>query len=253
MWQEATGTTAAVVGQPVGRLLDKKSGLVRGANLVPAFAGWTGTNGGVVSVVNGRLRLTNGSAAAGRATINFPVVVGSTYEITGTKFNGTSSGSVNLRSGQAETQTQYLTSSGAGDTRAIFEAGTTTEYVTVISGDAVIGNYVEIESMAVCAIPGNHGAQATSASRPTLLSPPAKLDYDGVDDSLGITFPVSLGAACTVARAVPGVGASILTAQTIGTSYTDSTDHCGLVIINRALTGTETASLTRYLNAKAGV
>jgi len=62
-----------------------------------------------------------------------------------------------------------------------------------------------------------------------------------------------LGSTCTVARAVQGVGASILTNQTIGTTYTDNTDHCGLIIIDRALTTQETADVTTYLNTKAGV
>lgn len=86
-----------------------------------------------------------------------------------------------------------------------------------------------------------------------LRDTPRRIDYDAVDDSLGITFPASLSAACTVARSIPGVGAQILTGQTIGTSFTDNVDNCGLVIVNRALTAAELANLTRYLNQRAGV
>ena len=82
---------------------------------------------------------------------------------------------------------------------------------------------------------------------------PRKVDYDGIDDKLTTTFP-NLGADVTIARSVPGSGASILTGQTIGAgAWDDNTDHCGLVIVNRALTAGETALLTRYLDAKAGV
>uniref|UniRef100_UPI00258CD073 hypothetical protein n=1 Tax=Pseudomonas sp. TaxID=306 RepID=UPI00258CD073 len=66
-------------------------------------------------------------------------------------------------------------------------------------------------------------------------------------------FPASLGAACTVARSIPGVGAQILTSQTIGTSFVDNVDNCALIIINRALTAAETTNLTNWLNWRAGV
>jgi hypothetical protein len=82
---------------------------------------------------------------------------------------------------------------------------------------------------------------------------PARIDYDEVDDALVTTWASSLGTNCTVGRAVAGVGASILTGQTIATTYTDNTDHCGLVIIDRALSPQETLSLTRYLNRKSGL
>lgn len=82
---------------------------------------------------------------------------------------------------------------------------------------------------------------------------PLMIDYDTVDDALVCTFPIDMGTNCTVARAVRYSGASILTGQTIATTYSDTTDHCGLVIVNGALNATETAKLTTYLNRKAGV
>lgn len=82
---------------------------------------------------------------------------------------------------------------------------------------------------------------------------PHFIRFDGVDDKLTTTFP-DLGSNATIARSVPSVGASILTGQTIGAgAWYDSTNHCGLVIVNRALTGPETASLTAYLNELAGI
>ncbi len=82
---------------------------------------------------------------------------------------------------------------------------------------------------------------------------PTYLKFDGVDDAQDVTFPLALGNSCTVARAVPDMGASILTAQTIGTTYSSTATHAGLIIIDRALTAPETATVTAYLNAKAGV
>jgi hypothetical protein len=82
------------------------------------------------------------------------------------------------------------------------------------------------------------------------LSPP-RLVFDGIDDTHLITFPSSLGSNCTIGRSLPGVGAQILTNQTIGTSFNVTTTDSGLVIINRALTAGETAGLTSYLEDAA--
>lgn len=82
---------------------------------------------------------------------------------------------------------------------------------------------------------------------------PYYLAFDGVDDYLRTTFP-NLGSNVTIGRSIPGTGASILTGQTIGAgNWDDSTSHCALVIIDRALTGPETALLTEYLNTRAGL
>ena len=75
-------------------------------------------------------------------------------------------------------------------------------------------------------------------------------NYDAIDDVLDTTFASALGSSCTVARAVVGQPPVILTNQTIGTSYATTTDNAGLLVINRALTPAETASLTTYLTAK---
>lgn len=81
---------------------------------------------------------------------------------------------------------------------------------------------------------------------------PHYLKFDDVDDYLRTTFP-NLGSNVTIGRSIPGTGASILTGQTIGAGNWDgSTSHCALVIIDRALTGPETALLTEYLNTRAG-
>jgi len=80
---------------------------------------------------------------------------------------------------------------------------------------------------------------------------PQYINYAAATKNLVSTWGSSLGSACTIAYAVPGVGTTILTGQTIGTTYTDTTDHAGKLIINRALTAGETALVTQYLNAKA--
>jgi hypothetical protein len=80
-----------------------------------------------------------------------------------------------------------------------------------------------------------------------------RLVFDGVDDAMTTTFAASLGSACTVARAIPDVGAQILTSQVVGTTFSNTVSHAGLLIINRGLTADETAMVTGYLNKLAGV
>lgn len=78
------------------------------------------------------------------------------------------------------------------------------------------------------------------------------LDYDSVDDKLTTTLPTPLTNA-TIIRSVPNIGTQILTGQTIPTPYNDSTDNCGLIVINRALTPSETSQITKLFNKAAGV
>ena len=98
----------------------------------------------------------------------------------------------------------------------------------------------------------NHARQATSAARPLMQSAPLRLDFDAVDDKLITNLPTQL-TGCTVVRFVPNVGTQILTSQTIPATYNDNTDHCGLIVINRALTATETSQITKLFDKAAGV
>ena len=51
-----------------------------------------------------------------------------------------------------------------------------------------------------------------------------------------------------------GVGAQILTGQAIAAgNWDDNVDSCATLVIDRALTGTETALVTAFLNQQAGV
>lgn len=78
------------------------------------------------------------------------------------------------------------------------------------------------------------------------------LKFDGVDDKLTTTLPTQL-TGCTVIRSVPNVGTQILTGQTIPATYEDNKDHCGLIVINRALTPSETSAITAEFNKRVGV
>ena len=115
-----------------------------------------------------------------------------------------------------------------------------------------IGAQIIVESVSVKEIVGNHAYQTTSASHPILRDAPRRIDFDTVDDKLITTLPTQV-TGCTVIRSVPNVGTQILTGQTFPATYNDNTDHCGLIVINRVLTPSETSAITAEFNKRAGV
>lgn len=114
-----------------------------------------------------------------------------------------------------------------------------------------------ITSLSVKKVLGNHGWQGVNTGFQPLYKVSGAVKYiDFVDgnDVLQIGFPDGApGTNCTVAYARPGVGAVILTGQTVGTDYAWSTDFAALVIVDRPLTAGETAGLTTWLNAEVGL
>jgi hypothetical protein len=254
MRQDSAGTTAAVAGQVLGRVLDQRYSLARGSELVSnpgsPFVNTTGYTSGTstLQVVSGELEL-GVTGAGGGLSITVPTTAGKTYEVlirlrkgtyTGTTFTVVASNGIPATElALADTTTLYP---------VMFVATTTSVNVSVARITADTGTIL-VASVSTREIPGSHAIQGTAGSRPSLVAPNT-VDYSSGTKSLVTTFPSSLGAACTVARAVPGVGVSILTAQTIGTTYTDTTNHNGLVIINRELTPKETADVTRWLKKK---
>ena len=78
------------------------------------------------------------------------------------------------------------------------------------------------------------------------------IKYDGVGDRIITNLPAQL-TGCTVIRSVPNVGTQILTNQTVPTPYQDNIDNCGLIVINRVLTSSETSAITDEFNKMAGV
>ncbi len=124
---------------------------------------------------------------------------------------------------------QYLYEDSAGTTRASING------VVGAWGDVVIG------------------LQATTANKPYLRRTPVSgkywLDGNTATAAMTATFPSSLGSACTVARANAD-GVTITPAQTITTTYNLTPPYgynSAVMIINRALTASETAVVSRYL------
>lgn len=227
-------------------MLDKSQGLVLGPELVTngtfdTDTGWTKGTGWSIS---GGVATYNG-VGGNDLTQSFTLDADKFYKVT-LNITSYNSGSVRLRWGGFTGP--FLSGTGSKTVIGVSTSGSSTFMLDPAAFDGSIDN------VSVKALPGFHATQSTSSFRPVVDEPPTFfINFDGVDDFHRTVFP-DLGTDVTIAHAVPGVGASILTGQTIGAgNYDYSTDHAGLVIVDRALTAAETTSLTAYLNAKAGV
>jgi hypothetical protein len=243
LFQEAVGNTAVTAaGQLLGMVLDKRYSLARGAELSASLNGYTNSTAGVThtdtSFVNG--------AAVPAGVTKAILTVGKTYEVTiAGSISGGADADLSVNTADAlSPSARTAMRTGFGSCR--FRADTTILYLRAIAGMTV-----DLTAFSVKEIPGNHALQATAGSRPT-LNAGGKINYSSGAKSLVTTWASSLGTSCTVAHAVQGGEAVILTGQTITTTFTDTTDHCGRVIINRDLTATETSKLRRWLNRRAG-
>jgi hypothetical protein len=174
MYQDSAGTTpVTAVGQPVGLMLDKRLGAVLGSeqitNGIAGFidtAGWSGASANL-SVVAGRLRITATGAGAFGATV--PKV----YTDSGTMWYR----SVFTLGAFSAGSTGVIAKTRGGTNLSIIASGTYTN--TALAGDnantfavfataAAPGDYIEVASVSVKPLPGNHRTQSTAASRPTL-------------------------------------------------------------------------------------
>lgn len=245
LFQDSAGTTpVTTTGNPIGLMLDKRYGLALGANVIingtftgNSSTGWTLVTGATVE--NEKLKL---DAPVANVVSAYSVIVGRTYkwEVTISDYV---SGTVNMSVGGAT----RLSATANGMYRGFFTATATNSLRFLSTGTP----RASTDNLMVQELAGSHAVQATTTARPAYRTAPSRVDYDGIDDVMVTTFASSLGANCTIVRAVPSVGVVILTGQTIGTTYSDNQDHSGLLIINRALTAAEIARLTIYFDAKA--
>ena len=265
LYQDAVGAIPVTgAGQPVGLLLDKSKEMALGGELVTngsfdnGTTGWVAEYQSALSNVNGKLRVTaTGVNPYGVQTVS-GLQVGKAYKFTYAPFvkNGTGVWTIILGDRPYGYQAQYaivrepaLSVGGS----IIFTATTTVLNIAMVGGlGTVVGDYADFDNISVKEIAGNHAYQTTSSMRPLIVASPQRLDFDIAEDNLITMLPMQL-TGCTVIRSVPNVGTQILTGQTIPTTYNDNTDHCGLIVVNRALTATETSQLTKLFDKAAGV
>ena len=250
MFQDAAGTVpVTAAGQAVVLILDKSREVLSTEKVVnPGFDSDTAW------LTSGNVTISNGSAilnvAGGNPVLrqNVGLTAGKWYEVTVDVTEVTSGLSVFRIYGTGGSDAIFSIPS-AGIYKAMTRARSD---ATGLIGLSASSASMKISSVSVKELAGNHAFQTTSAARPILQDAPRRIDFDAVDDKLITNLPTQL-TGCTVIRSVPNVGTQILTGQTILATYNDNTDHCGLIVINRALTPSETSAITAEFNKRAGV
>lgn len=248
LYQDAAGTVPVTgAGQAVGLMLDKSGALALGSELKQS----------ALAKMIGTAPVATFNAATGVGTVN-RVDIGSQSFIVFNDAVGKKWYKVSITNNSAVSiSLRNAVMTGVDTTLAAIQPNTTfSGYVYVASGFLLS----IAASMGECGftvnsikeIAGNHAYQTTSAARPILQDAPRRIDFDAIDDKLITNLPAQL-TGCTVVRSVPNVGTQILTGQTIPTPYNDNKDHCGLIVINRALTASETSQITKLFNRAAGV
>ena len=234
LYQDAAGVIpVTAAGQPVGMILDKSKGLVLGHNIATVTTTTIGDEVAgadyklkkIADLVVDRWYMFSMTVAEYTGTLDVGVILAVFPLLPYPNLSRTSNGVISF----------------------ISKAGSNAFNIyRRVSNSAVFTN------ISVKEVLGNHAYQTQSAMRPLLVANPQRLDYDAVDDNLITNLPTQL-TGCTVIRSVPNVGTQILTNQTIPTPYNDNIDHCGLIVINRDLTASETSQITKLFNKAAGV
>ena len=246
----------AAVNGVVGLLLDNRPDSTLGPNIAPGGGTFTGgatgwaLSGSMWEYASNRIQ-TKVAGAPDYAVANSVVLEsGAFYAV---DFDTNSNDNVNYATVYGGPYSAAANNNGGLRVRK-YILGANTSYMSfrgVAASASVYVDNVEIRKM-----PGHPAMQNNAGKRPVLKKTGSVywLDFDGVDDAMFTVFQTSLGTNVTIARSIPGVGASILTGQTISAgTWTDSTDHSGLIMVNRSLTAPELAAVTALLNARAGV
>ena len=247
MYQDAEGTIqVTAAGQPVGLMKDKSGRNnhayqsasasrpilqqipILGVNVLPNLdlTTWGKIAAGTTATTNS-FNIVDG---AGGINLNNVFEVGKTYKVK-VKFTTTATSLTLVNASYGVTPTIASSSSGIVDT--IYTATNSPLYLRTGNGVTAVSE-LEVKEVTGYRTDQNY------------------IKYDGVDDKLITNLPAQL-TGCTVVRSVPNVGTQILTNQTMPTPYNDNTDHCGLIVINRALTASETSQITKLFNKAAGV
>lgn len=234
------------------QIMDAKELLTPSAELTPVtFAsatGWTTSNASVV-ISGGVCTWTGASTGHNVSCTGASSPIGAMFLVE-IVVDSISSGGLSFASGAGASQTKIL---AVGiNTFYISNRGGSlpnpTVYSSSVSTNAVISKFsVKRVSTATSFL-----AQQTTAKQPRWKDMPSHYaDFDAVDDAMIAVLP-AMGSNCTVASVGPGGSPSILTGQTIGAGdYTVASDFARYLVINRALTGPETAALTAWLTEGA--
>lgn len=266
LYEDSAGTLGASNDGVCGLWLDCSRDLVLGSELVSNSGGpfvgvdnWTASSyqgaTASLSIVSGYLRVTGNAVTTGNSYGSFILntVPGTWYKVYVSGITG--SHSPFIRVTNSGTTTTLVERGGGATISIIFYATGTAHAVHFNVGANVVNGWAQISSATVQAFYGTHALQATLANKPTLRRTPVSgkywLDSNNINatGAMTATFPSSLGSACTIARANAD-GVTITPNQTITTTYNLTPPYgynSAVMIINRALTASETAVVSRYL------
>lgn len=239
MFQDAAGTLPVYapgqgqVDPPVGLLLDKRPGLVRGPELLmngdfaAGNASW-GVAGAdathVVDFTGGACRYKSDTTSPVLTVSqgSLSIVAGSWYELTIVVSNWVS-GSVKTDSFSGAAPSGLVLASSAGTFRAIGLATASTSVFSFLRSSANVD--LTIDSISIRRLPGNHAYQTTTTSRPTLSA----------------RYNLLTGTESLATRSV----------TVVATAYTLTTAGPGSVTLSGAASGTYTAG-SRIITCTAG-
>lgn len=251
MFQDAAGTVPVTgVGQPVGLMFDKSKGFPRNLEKVTNsdFDSDTAWAKAATVTISGGSAILNNASGNPVLSQNMVLVPNAWYDVTVVVSELSAGGALFRIYGTGGSDTIFNISA-AGTYKARIKARSDT---TGLVGFSASATSAKIDRVSVREVASIYAYQNTSSMRPLLVASPQRIDFDTVDDKLITNLPAQL-TGCTVIRSVPNIGTQILTGQTIPTTYNDNTDHCGLIVINRALTPSETSAITAEFNKRAGV
>lgn len=171
MYQDSVGTTpVTAVEQPVGLILDKSRGALRGSELAAATYATPSGADNITTPTSATSFTQTAGTTAPRTYLNFAATAVSYFELSFT-ITAVSSGTVTfgLRNAAAGLggNVQFVSGLSIGTFRYIFgPCGTTTPSI-LWTGSAAASTF-SVSGVSVKEVAGNHASQATTTSRPTL-------------------------------------------------------------------------------------
>jgi hypothetical protein len=169
MFQEDTSAVPAIIGQPVGTILDKSQGLNRGSELITngsfdTDSNWTKAEGWSIA---GGVAVANNISGKNLSQTGLGLVTNAVYEVTFTIVTR-SSGTVIVRLG-GSTPVSSLSYNAVGTYKVILRANASNNTIAVRGQGGFTGT---IDNVSLKQIEGNHARQITSDKRPILARHP---------------------------------------------------------------------------------
>lgn len=174
LFQDAAGTIPVTgTGQPVGLMLDKRLGLVRGAELASGLTPFSDASG---TTTHTESAITTTGSLGG---VTLPLTVGNWYALSATGGTSATELSINTANLAINPTARTVIRTTIGD--CVFLADKPFLYIRQ-SGEGT----GTVNSLSLRELPGNHATQATAASRPIFrdVGGLRYLECDGVDDGM---------------------------------------------------------------------